>query len=258
MGSTKWARAEPRILNRVLTWSKFSLHKQLRKERTSCVCFRRASWLFRQLSSALFSWSPPMWSGHIGSLMGSRAHWLSKEAGQEASRLSEAVHELSWGSWTSDDVWTRQCSIGKASTLHLMLAFGSCPLGIEGGDLDVQVNQAGMENLLGVTMGNVVPTSQKGKRKGLCQVAKHTFPPAPSTSAEGQGWELCSSWQGMQGSSQPCNVSGSRKFIGSEGELKHKGIQRVLRHAHLWIVHFTPELLLGKSLLAQTTANLAG
>lgn len=73
----------------------------------------------------------------------------------------------------------RQCSIGKASTLHLMLAFGSCPLDMDSDDLDVQVNQAGMENLPGVTTGNVVPTSQKGKRKSLCQVAKHTFSPAP-------------------------------------------------------------------------------
>lgn len=47
------------------------------------------------------------------------------------------------------------------------------------GTWDVQVNQAGMENLPGVTVGNVVPPSQKGKRKGPCQGAKHTFPPAP-------------------------------------------------------------------------------
>lgn len=79
----------------------------------------------------------------------------------------------------------RQCSIGKASTLHLMLPFGSCSLDVESGD--VQVNQAGMENLPGVTTGNVVPTSQKGKRKGLCQVNEHTFFPAPNISAEGQG-----------------------------------------------------------------------
>lgn len=60
MGSTKWARAEPRILNDVLSWSKFSLHKQFGKERTSCLCLRRASWLRCQLSSALFSLSPPI------------------------------------------------------------------------------------------------------------------------------------------------------------------------------------------------------
>lgn len=45
-----------------------------------------------------------------------------------------------------------------------MLAFGRCPLDVESGDLDVQVNQAGMENLPGVTVGNVFPTSQKGPR----------------------------------------------------------------------------------------------
>lgn len=45
VGSTKWARAEPHILNDVLSWSKFSLHKQFGKERTSCLCLRRASWL---------------------------------------------------------------------------------------------------------------------------------------------------------------------------------------------------------------------
>lgn len=108
-----------------------------------------------------------------------------------------------------------------------------------------------MENLPGVSMGNIVLTTQKGRRDGPC----HTFPPAPSTF---QGRELCFSCQGTQGSSQPCSVSGSREFIGSEGELKHKGIQRVLRHAPLWIVHFKPKLLLGTSLLAQTTADLTG
>lgn len=57
-----------------------------------------------QLVSALFSLSPPVWSGHIASLMGSRAQWPSKEADQEASGLSEAGDELSCGSWTLGDV----------------------------------------------------------------------------------------------------------------------------------------------------------
>lgn len=48
----------------------------------------------------------------------------------------------------------------------------------DSGDLNVQVKQAGVENLPGVTMRNAVAASQKGKRKDLCQVAKQTFPPA--------------------------------------------------------------------------------
>lgn len=47
-----------------------------------------------------------------------------------------------------------------------MLAFCRSPLDVESGDLDVQVNQAWMENFPGVTVGNVVPASQKGERKG--------------------------------------------------------------------------------------------
>lgn len=38
------------------------------------------------------------------------------------------------------------------------------------------------------------------------------------------------------------NISGSRKVVGSEGELEHKDVQRAQAHARLWIVHFKPEL----------------
>lgn len=253
MASTKWVGAEPRTLNDVLSWRKFKLHKQLGKERTSCLCSRRASWLLCQLTSALFSLSSPMWSGHIGSPMGSRAHWpprrqAKRPAGSQRLGMSCPVfhgHQMMFERGNvalempalSISCWFRQVSTLRVGTWMCRLS-----------RLGWKISQGWLQEMQlqppKRARGKVVSGGQPHRLSCL------------STLVEGQGWELCFSCQGSQGSS--CSVSGSRKFIGSGGELKHKGIQRVLRHAHLWIVHFKPELLLGKSLLAQTTADFTG
>lgn len=85
VGCSKWARIDEDIFNDVLSSTKFNLDKRLRKERTSCLCFRRAYWLpswsswllgiplrchLPRLPCHLPCLLP--WSGHLGSPMGSR------------------------------------------------------------------------------------------------------------------------------------------------------------------------------------------
>lgn len=70
-------------------------------------------------------------------------------------------------------------SIGKVSTSHPMAAFGRCPLDFESGDLDVQVNQAGMENLPGVTYSKCHTSLLKGQEKGSVSGGQTHLPSCP-------------------------------------------------------------------------------
>lgn len=123
-----------------------------------------------------------------------------------------------------------------------MPAFGSCPLVFKSGDSNALVDRVGMANIPGVRYSRChtgLPERVRGKIPVGGQAHLPSLPPALRLKVTAESSAVRAA---RETHCHVINVSGSRTFVRSEGELEHKDIQRALGHAHLWIVRFKPEL----------------